>query len=124
MFNGKEVIVKLSQEANEVYEELNKIVGDEKLKGIESSFHQSLLRSIHRVRNLIKQNPFVGDQVPKKQIPRKYTLKYDVDNVWRIELTDRWRLVYTISGNRVEIITFIIDIFDHKEYDKVFGYKH
>ena len=27
-------------------------------------------------------------------------------------------------GNRIEIITFIIDIFNHKDYDKVFGYKH
>ena len=68
MFKGKEVIVKLSEEANEVFEELNKIVGEEKLKGTESSFHQTLLRSIIRIRDLLKQNPFAGDQVTKKQI--------------------------------------------------------
>ena len=124
MFQGKEVSVKLSEEADEVYQELNKIVGEEKLKGIDSSFHQTLLRSINRVRDLLKQNPFAGDQVPKRQIPQKYIKKFDVDNVWRIELADRWRLVYTITGNQIEIITFIIDIFDHKDYDKVFGYKH
>jgi len=124
MFQGKEVSVKLSEEADEVYQELNKIVGEEKLKGIDSSFHHTLLRSINRVRDLLKQNPFAGDQVPKRQIPQKYIKKFDVDNVWRIELADRWRLVYTITGNQIEIITFIIDIFDHKDYDKVFGYKH
>jgi Txe/YoeB family toxin of Txe-Axe toxin-antitoxin module len=124
MFQGKEVIVKLSEEANEVFEELNKIVGNEKQKGIESSFHQTLLRSIIRVRNLLKENPFAGDQVSKKQIPKKYFDKYDVENAWRIELANRWRLVYTITGNQVEIITFVMDIYDHKDYDKVFGYKH
>ena len=124
MFQGKEVNVKLSEEADNVYQELNKIVGEERLKGINSSFHQTLLRSIERVKELLKQNPFAGDQIPKRQIPLKYIKKFDVDNVWRIELADRWRLVYTITGNQIEIITFIIDIFDHKDYDKAFGYKH
>ena len=124
MFQGREVSVRLGEEADRVYQELNKIVGEEKLKGIDSSFHQTLLRSINRVRDLLKQNPFAGDQVPKRQIPPKYIQKLDVDNVWRIELADRWRLVYTITGNQLEIIAFIMDIFDHKDYDKVFGYKH
>jgi len=124
MYKEKDVIIKLSSEANEVYEELNKIVGEEKLKGINSSFHQTLLRSIHRIRDLLKENPFAGDQVPKKQNPRKYMQKYDADNVWRIELANRWRLIYTITGNQIEIVTFIMDIFNHKDYDKVFGYKH
>ena len=124
IFQRKEVSVRLSEEADKVYQELNSIVSEEKLKGIESSFHQPLLRSIHRARDLLKQNPFAGNQVPKRQNPPKYIQKFDIDNVWRIELADRWRLVYTITGNQVEIITFVMDIFNHKDYDKVFGYKH
>lgn len=123
MFN-KEIIVKLSEDANKVYIELNEIVGMEKQKGIEGSFHQSLLRSIVRSSELLKINPFAGDQIPKKLIPQKYKEKYDTENLWRLELTNRWRLIYTINGNKVEIINFIIDIFNHKEYDKTFGYKH
>ena len=110
MFKGKDVIVKLSEEANEVYNELNKIVGEEKIKGIESSFHQTLLRSINRVKDLLKENPFAGEQIQKKQIPKKYISDYDIDNAWRIELANRWRLIYTITGNQIEIITFIMDI--------------
>lgn len=124
MFKGKDVIVKLSEEANEVYNELNKIVGGERIKGIESSFHQTLLRSINRVKELLKENPFAGEQIQKKQIPKKYISDYDIDNAWRIELANRWRLIYTITGNQVEIITFVIDIFNHKDYDKIFAYKH
>ncbi len=124
MHREKEVIVKLSEEADKVYEELNRIVGEEKKKEVESSFHQTLLRSINRVKELLKINPFAGDQIPKARIPGKYLKKYEVGNVWRIELADRWRLVYTITGNQIEIITFVMDIFSHKDYDKVFGYKH
>lgn len=124
MFKGKEKRVILSKEADEEYGELNKIVGEERKKGIDSSFHQSLLRSINRIIDLLKQNPFAGNQIPKRQIPRKYIIEYNADNIWRIELTNRWRLIYTITGNRVEIISFIIDILDHKDYDRVFGYKH
>jgi len=120
----KEIRIILSEEANEEYEFLNKVVYEEKSKGIESSFHQSLLRSVNRVRDLLKKNPFAGEQVKKKQIPEKYIKKYDAENLWRIELTDRWRLVYTITGNKVEIVAFILDILNHKKYDKVFGYKH
>ena len=111
MYKRKDVIIKLSEEANEIYEELNKIVGEEKNKGINSSFHQTLLKSIHRVRDLLRENPFAGDQVPKRQIPAKYAQKYNADNVWRIELANRWRLVFTITGNQIEIVTFIMDIF-------------
>lgn len=124
MFNGKEVIIKLSEEADEVYGELNKLAGEERINGIESSFHQTLLRSINRIKELLKENPFAGEQIQKKQIPKKYILNYDADNSWRIELANRWRLIYTITGNQVEIITFVMDIFNHRNYDKIFGYKH
>jgi len=124
MYKNKEVKVILSDEANEVYEELNEVVGQEKKNKIHSSFYQTLLRSIKRVKELLKSNPFAGDQVSKRLIPKKYLLKYDVSNIWRIELANRWRLIYTIKGNKIEIINFVVDIFDHKEYDKIFGYKH
>lgn len=124
MFKGKEIRVILSEEADEVFQELNRIVGTEKKKEIESSFHQTLLRSIKKGIELLKENPFAGNQIPKRLIPRKYIKKYDADNIWRIELVNRWRLIYTITGNKLEIISFIIDIFNHKGYDKMFGYKH
>lgn len=122
MYKNKDKKVILSREADKVYMELNKVVGEEKNKGIKSSFHQTLLRSINRVKDLLKENPFAGDQVKKKQIPSKYIIKYNVGNVWRIDLANRWRLIYTIKGNEVEIINFVMDIFDHKKYNKVFGY--
>ena len=124
MYNEKEVKVILSKDADEVYKELNKIVGEEIRKGINSSVHQSLLRSIKRLKVMLKENPFAGNQIFKKSIPKIYIKKYGVDNLWRMELPNRWRLIYTITGNKIEIINFVLDIFNHKKYDKIFGYKH
>ena len=123
MFKNRKLIVKLSEKANETYELLLQNVEKEDKKGINSSFHQTLLISIERAISSLKQNPFSGNQVPKSLIPDKYKRLYDSENIWRIELSDFWRLIYTIHGNQLEIISFILDIFDHKEYNKIFGYK-
>lgn len=122
-FKGKEVRVILSKDAAEQYAELNRIVGEELQRNITSSIHQSIFRSIERVKGWLKENPFVGDQVTKGKIPDCYIKKYDITNLWRIELSNYWRLVYTIQSNEVEVIDFVLDIIDHKEYDKKFGYK-
>jgi len=36
-----------------------------------------------------------------------------------------WRMLYTLTEDEttVEIIAFVPDIIDHKEYDKKFGYR-
>jgi len=32
-------------------------------------------------------------------------------------------MIYTIRGSEIEIIALILDIIDHKEYNKKFGYR-
>jgi hypothetical protein len=59
--------------------------------------------------------------MPKVLIPKEYAEKYQTSNLWSVELTNYWRMLYTIKGDQVEIICFILDIMDHKEYDKLFG---
>ncbi len=61
MFGEKEIRVVLSEDAYEEYVELNKVVGEEAQRGVESSVHQSILASIKRVRDLLKTNPFAGE---------------------------------------------------------------
>ena len=85
--------------------------------------NQSILRSIERVKNWLKDNPFVGEHVQKNLIPKQYVDKYGVTNLWRIDLSNYWRLMYTIQSDEVEIIDFILNIMNHKKYDKLFGYK-
>ena len=76
-----------------------------------------------RVKGWLKDNPFVGEQVQKSLIPVCYINKYGITNLWRIDLSDYWRLIYTVQSNEVEIIDFVLNIDDHTKYDKIFGYK-
>ena len=60
--------------------------------------------------------------VARRLIPKEYRIKYHVDNLYRLELPFFWRMLYTLRDNKVEIIAFVLDIIDHKKYDKKFRY--
>jgi hypothetical protein len=116
----KPVKVQLIGNAAEEFTVLNKTVGEEQASGIQNSEHQQLLRSIKQKIELIKFNPQYGDAVSKALIKKT---GYDVDNLWVVDLTSYWRMLYTLKGGKVEILCFILEIFDHKKYDKLFGYR-
>jgi hypothetical protein len=115
----KPVKVSFIDSAANEWERLNKVVVEEKASGIENSENQQLLRSIKQKIELIKMNPQYGSSVKKKQIPKKFP----IDNLWVVDLTGFWRMLYTLKGSQIEILCFILEIFDHKRYDKLFGYK-
>ncbi len=113
MFFGKEVRVELKGQAKEAYLELKKRSDKEA---------QTLLRSIHRIIEILKQNPQFGDPIKKQLIPQKL-IHTKIQNLYRIELSNYWRMLYTLEGTQVEIFCFVLSIVDHKEYDKLFSYK-
>lgn len=116
---NKPVRTILLNEADDEYKKLNEIVGKQIKEGKENTSEMQLLKSIKQKIELIKANPFYGDNIEKRKIPKNY----DVQNLWRVELTNYWRMLYTIKGDQIEIICFILNIINHKEYDKKFGYK-
>lgn len=116
-------------------EKVVKIIGaaDEALTKLEESVHAleaqgktpakadaQLLKSIRRALDLIKINPFAGDGVPYKLWPKEFE---HFPNLFRMELSQRWRLLYYVTGTEVMIISVVFDIFDHNKYNKVFRYK-
>jgi len=52
-------------------------------------------------------------------------LKYGATNLFRVELPAFWRMIYSLTDgeSEVEIIAFVLDIINHKTYDKKFGYR-
>jgi len=116
---NKPVRVILIGEADLEYKKLNEIVGQQIQQGKENSQEMQLLKSIKQKIEFIKANPFYGDSISKKLIPAEY----NVQNLWRTELTNFWRMLYTIKGDQIEIICFVLDIIDHNKYNKKFGYK-
>ena len=123
MFKGKPTKVIITGGAKEEFDDLNKVVGDEIKKGITSSDHQTLLNSIKQKIELLRNNPEFGVHIPKDRIPKEYVRKYDVNNLWKVNLSSAWRMIYTIRGSDVEIISLILDIMNHKNYNKKFGYR-
>jgi len=116
----KPVKVQFVGNAAEEFEYLNRIVGEEQAKGISNSEHQQLLRSIKQKIELIKANPQYGDAMPKSLVKKS---GYPVDNLWVVDLAGYWRMLYTLKGSQVEILCFILEVIDHKRYDKIFGYR-
>lgn len=127
----KRVSIKLLGEAKEEYLRLQGAVRQEREKGVEGSFHQTLLKSIDSKIALLKANYDYGVQIPRKLIPHKYVVEYDVTNLWKVDLAGYWRLIYTLKqpqreATEVEVITIwldVLDISDHKRYDMAFGYR-
>ena len=113
----------LLDEADLEYRRLNEIVGQQIKEGKETTEEIQLLRSIKQKIDFIKANPFYGDNIPKNLIPREYEIKYDAKNLWRAELANYWRMLYTIKGDQVEIICFVLDIVSHEKYNKKFRYR-
>src|SRR3989344_5807474 len=71
----------------------------------------------------LKENAFSGIQIPKRLFPKEYVQKYGISNLWKYDLPRGWRLLYTVtSDNEVELISAILEWFDHKDYEKRFGY--
>src|SRR3990167_2466801 len=114
----KTIRIKLSPEAEEVYEYLNR-------ESSTSKTERMILKAINQKAMLIKSNPHYGDPVAKKLFPEEYKQKYGITNLFRVELPAFWRMLYTLTDgeNEVEVIAFVLDVIDHKAYDKKFGYK-
>ena len=55
-------------------------------------------------------------------IPKEYKQRYGINNLWKYNLPNAWRLVYSITGNEVEIIAILLEWFDHKDYERRFKY--
>src|SRR3989338_4737365 len=120
---NKPVRVVLLGEADEAYKRLNSLVGKQIEVSKENTDEMQLLRSIRQKIDFIKANPFYGEPVVKKLIPEEYKKIYGAINLFRVELSGFWRMLYTLKGDQIEVVAFVLDIIDHLTYDKKFGYR-
>ena len=119
----KKITIKLVGDAEKAFKELNRIVGEQRSNGITSSRDITLLNAINRIFDIMTNNPFYGENAKKDLIPKEYRQKYDADNLFIVDLPDYWRMIYTLESDEIEIIAFVLDIIDHDEYNKKFGFR-
>ena len=78
---------------------------------------------VNRAIDDLKNNAFCGIRIPKRLFPREYVQKYGITNLWKYDLPNGWRLVYSITTpDKIEIVTIILEWFSHPEYEKRFNY--
>jgi len=112
-----DVRVVLSPEAEEVYKKLNSEAETNKQS-------RMILNAINNKKELIKSNIHYGNPIAKNLIPKEYIDEFGITNLFRVELPAFWRMLYTLTNNEeIEIIAFVLDIIDHKDYNRKFGYK-
>lgn len=92
-----------------------------KLKEGDNS-EKELFMFINQALDNIERNTFCGIQIPKKQIPKEYIKAYKVLNLWKYDLPNAWRLIYSIRGGKAIVISIILEWLSHKEYDRRFKY--
>ena len=120
---GKEVQVYFSDDANGMYKELQKRALEQKMQGAENSFEIQLLKSIDREIGNLKIDPQKGRHIPRRNIPKQAVMRYNTDKLWKLDLVGFWRMIYTLTGDQVKIVTFILEFMDHNTYNKIFGYR-
>lgn len=115
----KGIFVNFKDEALLNYQKLQEMALEEDNK----KSYSVLLRSLNKAIDNLKHNPFIGDKIPRRYIPKNTARLYETNKLYRIELSGYWRLIYTIIGDEIKIIALILEFMNHKEYDKRFNYR-
>lgn len=102
---------------------------DEKIKNAfldleNGKFHEKKLKEwLERAFGDLESNAFCGIQIPKRLIPKEYVNKFgELDNLWKYNLPNAWRLIYTVKRNEVVVLSIVLEWMNHKDYEKCFGY--
>jgi Txe/YoeB family toxin of Txe-Axe toxin-antitoxin module len=83
---------------------------------------KKLYKWICRAFEDLEENPFCGIQISKKLIPKGYFEKYKIDNLWKYNLPNAWRLTYSVKNGSIAILSIILEWMTHKEYERRFKY--
>jgi hypothetical protein len=68
----------------------------------------------------LKSEPFLGDRIPRRLMPREFK---GLPNLFRLELPDGWRALYTVASSPSEGTQVrILWIGSHSRFDRLLGY--
>ncbi len=114
----KNINILLSEKAKAMFDLIQKDAPSSKQK-------RSLASSIGHKFEILRNNFQYGDPLSKTLIPTVYIEEHGITNLYRLELSGFWRMLYTVKNGPTEneITVFIIDILDHERYDKLFKYR-
>lgn len=80
------------------------------------------LKEVERLEGLFRRKPFLGRNVPKNLIPRRYK-DMGVANLFRNDLPGGWRVLHTVMEIGGEQAVIELEALSHPDYDSLFGYE-
>jgi len=83
---------------------------------------QELFYFLNQAFENLKQNAFCGTQIPKKLIPKEYLSNYNITNLWKYNLPNAWRIIYSIGKEGVQVVSIVLEWMNHPEYERRFHY--
>ncbi len=105
-----------------VFENEKLKISFEKLKDSKTEERQ-LYGWIESAYENLEKDAFCGIQIPKRLIPRFYEKRFgELNNLWKYNLPNAWRLIYTIQSDKVVVLSVILEWLDHKDYERRFKY--
>lgn len=90
----------------------------EKLKQRDPNFYEHIANALRN----IQEDPVCGIKIPQRLIPKEWIKKFGINNLYKYNLPNGWRLFYSLVGSEVEVIAIILRFMDHKEYERIFHY--
>lgn len=77
-------------------------------------------RRVRALRPILLSDCLHGEVVRPSKIPKALATRYPLGNLYVEDLPSFWRLLYTISqaGNERHVV--VVEIVDHRQYDKWF----
>jgi hypothetical protein len=90
------------------------------ISSLESDSH--FRQIVDEALDILKENMFAGQLIEKKKFPKVYVQKYGIKNLYKYNLDRSRRLIYTLVADESGIAVIILEILDHKEYERRFGY--
>lgn len=80
----------------------------------------STARRVRALKPILLADCLHGEVVKKDRIPRTLREKYGLENLFVEDLPSFWRLLYTIVRDRGERYIVVVEIVDHRTYDRWF----
>lgn len=92
-------------------------------KAYEKITDATIQKSVAQIITSLKNDILVGEHMRRQIIPKYYVKRHNIQTLYRVALPHRWRLIYSIQTfYENERTALLLEIMDHKQYNKRFGY--
>ena len=82
-----------------------------------------IYRDIDKAIKELNKDKIIGIHLQRNKVPKYYIQKYGYNAYYKVVLPENWRLIYGIISIHRERRALLMEVFDHEDYNKRFGFK-